>query len=216
MTSTDDLENKALVRAFVGGDESAFDKLYTKFRLAVRTCAAETLGVRLRDSRVDDMAQETWLGMIRRAPFYKPRPNAKFSTWLLQITANVCVTELRRKEREEKFLARYATSGLVPRDVPEPTYQDLDGEDFVRDFQGALGSLPGVEREAFLLRQEEGLTFREVALRMRVSVAWVQKLIVRSLDSLQKQLAKYGPDPRLVAIEEQALDGVPRERRASD
>ena len=206
-TDPDDLESCFLLDAFIRRkDATAFEQLFKKYSGAVRALAMRRLKAVFKDPRVDDICQQTWLAVIKCGGSFKGE--SRFQIWLLGIVKNLCLKELRRQKRYRALLDEVGKSGIFAREVPAPTYEELHRKEFERDVEEAVARLPCDQREVFLLRREERLTYREIAEKLRISVAWVQKLLGKCLEALDKELAKYARDEGgLVELREQLRRG---------
>ncbi len=86
----------ALMMAFREGDEAAFNELFRRYHRKVLNLVARFLGAE--SLNIEDIAQEVFLRVWKSQSTYLPE--AKFSTWLWTITANLCIGELRKKSRK--------------------------------------------------------------------------------------------------------------------
>jgi RNA polymerase sigma-70 factor (ECF subfamily) len=116
----------------------------------------------------EDVAQEALIrALYARARF---RQEAAFSTWLYRVVHNLCIDRLRAKQR----------AGLVPLEDHAHTLVSSDSRqafDRVLDLQAlvqALRSLPPALRSIVLLRDVEGLSYRELAAVFRIPVGTVK------------------------------------------
>src|SRR5262245_32938771 len=74
------------------GDESAFQELVDHYKDLVFALIARTVQDR---SRADDLAQDVFLRIHRGLPYF--RGEARLSTWIFRIVANVCVQDQGRR-----------------------------------------------------------------------------------------------------------------------
>ena len=139
-----------------GGDLAAFDELMTLTERRVVSIAWRMLGDK-DDAR--DAAQEVFLRVYRSLGRY--RTGEPFMAWVYRITVNVCHDVGRRRRRH--------SDRNVPLDGHEPVDTRAALDDLVLESQRrelvarALESLSEREREAFVLRDLEGLSTDEVA-----------------------------------------------------
>jgi RNA polymerase sigma-70 factor, ECF subfamily len=129
----------------------------------------------------EDALQTTYLNACRSLG-RGFQPNAD-SAWLLRITQNACLTRLRASGRRASF--EYAdNSAFVAETVPAP---DGRTEDLI-GLTDALASLPERQRRAILLREWQGLSYREVAQRLGLTQGAVETLIFRARRGLAAAL----------------------------
>src|SRR5450759_5708593 len=83
-----------LVERCRSGDERAFQELVDQFKDLVFALIARTVQDR---SRAEDLAQEVFLRIHRGLPYF--RGEARLSTWIYRIVANVCAQARSRPRR---------------------------------------------------------------------------------------------------------------------
>lgn len=153
-----DQTDEELMLAYAGGDLLAFEMLYRRHRGMLYRFLLRTLRHR---ADADELFQDTWSRLIAARERY--RPEAKFTTWLLQIAHNLIVDRFRRHRPE----ASDEETETVFRnlDAPEGEQPDRVLTEFEqrRRLQLALEDLPEEQRVTFLLRVESGLGLEEIA-----------------------------------------------------
>jgi len=153
-----DQTDEELMLAYAGGDLLAFEMLYRRHRGMLYRFLLRTLRHR---ADADELFQDTWSRLIAARERY--RPEAKFTTWLLQIAHNLIVDRFRRHRPE----ASDEETETVFRnlDAPEGEQPDRVLTEFEqrRRLQLALEELPEEQRVTFLLRVESGLGLEEIA-----------------------------------------------------
>jgi RNA polymerase sigma-70 factor (ECF subfamily) len=141
--------------------------------------------VRMLGSRVDadDVLQSAFMRAFRNLRSCRDRD--RFGGWLYQIVVNECRTfASRRHRREQRFLSAPAE---IERAVA-PGSEDVPDRDFGEHVERALGMLPMDQREAFLLKHVEELTYEEIAELTGVSVSALKMRVKRAADSLRDLL----------------------------
>ncbi|MEL4410340.1 sigma-70 family RNA polymerase sigma factor [Shewanella algae] len=142
--------------AYAAGDAQAFERLYLKhkgglYRYFVRQLSDMTLA--------EDLYQETWSRVIKAAQSYQP--SAKFTTWLYRIAHNLLIDHVRAvKPVDSLSIDRDepdAQANLLGPQTAEPDSELLRSRQ-VAWLKECIGLLPQVQKEAFLLNQESGLT----------------------------------------------------------
>ena len=83
-----------LMTKVAAGDNGAFLRLYEETRRGVYAFAYSYLGNR---ADAEDLAQEVYLSVKRKAYLYRPGTDAR--AWLFQVAKNLCLDELRRRKR---------------------------------------------------------------------------------------------------------------------
>lgn len=147
-----------LMLAYARGDLAAFEALYARHRGTLYRFLLRSV----RDSqRADELFQETWSRVIAARARYEPQ--AKFSTWLLQIAHNLMIDQSRRQrpmaggDEADVVLANLA---VPEHEQPEHALSDFERR---RNLQRAIEQLPEEQRMAVLLRLEQDLSLEEIA-----------------------------------------------------
>jgi RNA polymerase sigma factor (sigma-70 family) len=152
--------------------------LYTLYRARIHAyCVGQ-----LRDRQeADDAVQSTFLyafALLRRG--IEPRAALP---WLYTIAHNVCRTRrraLKRRGRVESAVELDAINERIGRD--DPTRDDLDA------IAAALATLPEAQRNAFLLREWQGLSYSEIASRLGLTESAVEAALFRARRNLAQRL----------------------------
>jgi len=178
-------EDATLMLAYAQGDLGAFEALYarhrgTLYRFLLRACRQSALA--------DELFQETWSRVIAARERYQPQ--AKFTTWLLQIAHNLLIDSYRRKrptlDGEAGELA-IAQMEAPAQEQPEHALSDFEQR---RRLQRAIEQLPDEQRTAVLLRLEQELSLEEIADVTGVGRETVKSRLRYAMNKLREQLAE--------------------------
>ena len=175
--------DEELMLAYARGDVRAFQALYERHRGTVYRFVLRGLPDR---AQADDVFQETWSRAIAARERY--RPDAKFTTWLLQIAHNLVVDTFRRAkptatgEEAERILAE------VDAPAHERPEQQLSAFEQRRRLERALEELPDEQREAFLLRAEAEMSLEQIAEVTGVGRETVKSRLRYALAKLRERL----------------------------
>jgi RNA polymerase sigma-70 factor (ECF subfamily) len=186
------LPSEDLMARIAEGDEDAFEILVNRYQTSVLNLIYRFIGDR---TQAKDLAQEVFIRVWQAAGSYQPK--AKFTTWLYQITANLCFNELKSSRRKKWF--SFHQSDEHSRNTIEETLSDSapSAEDLLlekersRQISEAIQSLPANQRMALVLRRYDNLSYQEIAKILNCSVSAVESLLIRAKRNLQKKLAPY-------------------------
>ena len=151
-------DDATLMLAYAQGELPAFDALYachrgTLYRFLLR-CVRDS-------SLADELFQETWSRVIAARTRYVPQ--ARFSTWLLQIAHNLLIDSHRRK----RPVAAGDDAAQALENLPGPGHEQpehvLSEFERRRRLQRAIETLPDEQRTAVLLRLEHDLSVEDIA-----------------------------------------------------
>jgi len=132
----------------------------------------------------EDVVQEAFVRALR---FFGGFHGGNARAWLLTIVRNACYDWLRRNRPAEAH--DELDEEVHGASEPSPTAEDLLVEqvDRVR-LQRALEELPPAFREVLILREFEGLSYKEIAEVAGVKMGTVMSRLARARDALQRQL----------------------------
>jgi RNA polymerase sigma-70 factor (ECF subfamily) len=145
--------------AYREGDAAAFDRLYARHKGALFRFVLRSIRER---ARAEELYQEIWMRVIEARARYEA--TARFTTWLFTIAHNRLTDHWRKKGLS---LVSLDDPDDPPADPPagpeaEPLAR-LEGRERLARFARALEELPPAQREAFLLREEGGMSVAEIA-----------------------------------------------------
>lgn len=126
-----------------------------------------------------DLTQEALLRLVK----YRDGPQAEDRRWLLFRIARNLVLEYRRTQSRRHADQHISLDDVVPLRMESPAMEVMaDTHQLLEQlFTHTLVNLPSKCRLAFLLNRLHGLTYPQVAARMRISVKMVEKHITRAL-----------------------------------
>ena len=171
--------DRELLRRVVAGDETAFEELLGKYQHAVFNTIHRYVG---EYSAADDIAQEVFAILWQKAGTFKGR--SSFSTWLHRIVVNQCL-QFRRKRKPADSLDCFDA------ERPPESLQvadDRERQARIAAVKVAIADLPDRQRMALVLSLYDGLSYREIADAMDVSVGSVEALIFRAREHLKSRL----------------------------
>jgi RNA polymerase sigma-70 factor (ECF subfamily) len=171
--------DEQLMLAFQAGSKEAFTELFERYREPIYGFFRR----RLDDpGRAEDLAQETFVAILRAAARYEPR--ALFRTYLYAIALRLLAAERR------KAAAKPSESG----DANEiADANDPESSLFLRR---AVDQLEPDHREALMLREYEQLSYEDISQVLRVPVNTVRSRLFRARMALKQLLSPVSKDPR--------------------
>lgn len=172
-------DDTTLVEQSLRGDTRAFDTLVERYRDRVFSLAFRILG---ETSAAEDAMQESFLRAYTRLPLYDPAQ--PFSTWLLCLTARVCLNARRNRATEQRHLEQAAKAMPSAPTIEERLYE----REQRRTLQRLLMRLPAPQRAAMLLYYYEELPVAEVACALEVPEGTVKTWLYRGRESLRRWL----------------------------
>ncbi|HEY7406336.1 MAG TPA: sigma-70 family RNA polymerase sigma factor [Candidatus Angelobacter sp.] len=166
------ISDEALMLEFQRGSREAFEELFARYREPLYGFFRRRLASK---DRAEDLAQETFLAVIRAAYRYEPRALVK--TYVYGIALKLLAAERRR------------LSGNEPQLEPEheAATREIASEEKVWVRQ-AVEKLEAGEREILMLREYEQLNYAEIAEVLRLPVNTVRSRLFRARMALKDLL----------------------------
>jgi RNA polymerase sigma-70 factor (ECF subfamily) len=185
---------RELIASVKAGQHELFYELVRPYE---RRVYAAALAILRNEHDAEDAAQEAMLKAF--ANIRQFRAEARFSTWLIQITVNEALMR-RRRERtvpmeglgERSGGGRNEESEYAPRDFAdwrEIPSEVLERKEVRMRLAEALGRLDQKYREVFMLRDMEHLNIQETAETLGITVASVKTRLLRARLMLRDLLA---------------------------
>jgi RNA polymerase sigma-70 factor, ECF subfamily len=149
----------------------------------------------------DDALDAVQDAMIKLVSSYAARPSSEWKPLFYRILEN-CIRDQQRRRtvrgrvmswmpwRSDEDESEADPLEQAPDPSPGPVAH-LEGDEIMRALQAALQLLPGRQRQAFLLRNLEGLDTAETAAAMGCSEGSVKTHYSRALHTLQAQLGEF-------------------------
>lgn len=190
-------EEAAALAAYLDGDTRPLGRVLHRHQKGVYNFCLRMLGHR---GHAEDATQEVFLKVVRAAERYEP--SAKVRTWIYAIARNHCIDELRKAaHRKTDSLDRPlrgegeggATLGstVAAPAVTEPD-RGAEAERLRIRLARALASLPEEQREVFIMREQAGLPFKEIAVVVGAPENTVKSRMRYALEALRLALARDG------------------------
>ena len=154
-----------------------------------------------------EASQKTFISMCKNLPGLQD--TARFKSWLYKIAVNYCREEARKTKttralsfdtvwnREAEESPGWEGSGQR-QDNPERQLEHLQLSDIL---QAALMELNDEQREVVIMKEYEGLKFREIAEVLNISENTVKSRMYYGLDGLRKILEKKNINKDTVGYE---------------
>jgi RNA polymerase sigma factor (sigma-70 family) len=169
--------------SFAGGparapQAAATEGLYERHSAKILSYCLHQLGSR---EEAEDAVQTTFMNAFR-ALGRGVVPEAE-SAWLFKIAENVCLSRRRSSWRRGRIESP-SDFEVIEEIVPGPSRQ----RDELIGIEDALASMPEQQRRAILLREWQGLSYREISEELELSQSAVETLIFRARRSLAQGL----------------------------
>jgi RNA polymerase sigma-70 factor, ECF subfamily len=185
-----EINDEDLMLRYKAGDASAFEVLYQRhkgglYRYILRNCKNEGIA--------EELYQDVWMNLIKARERYEVK--AKFTTWLYQMAHNRLIDYYRRQQARPNTNSIDTDEGVDEtlarrQDQPEHKTEILAStEQLLR----LIDTLPEDQKQAFLLREEAGLSVEEIAEVSGVKPETAKSRLRYAVNKLREGLKGYEP-----------------------
>ena len=189
-TAPTELDDEALARA-KAGDTEALHALIALYEDRVFALIFRMMLGRSTD-RTHDLAQETFVRVLRRVRDFDPRGTAKLSTWILTIGTRVVLNERRRASRDREQLDDDAVAAAVSDDRADRSIERMR---LAATLTSGLAALSDDQRAVFVLRDYHELEYAEIAAALEIDLNTVRSRLHRARTALRAALSAAGVEP---------------------
>ncbi len=169
-------EDFSLIRRFIDGDETTFRVLVLKHKDKVRNLVFLTVGNR---ELVDDISQEVFISVFNKLKFF--RFESQFTTWLYRITVNKCKDHLRKIRIRSIFVPIKDSDS----EAEYGTRHQNENVDIHEVVHAAIERLPEKLRVPLVMREMDGLSYKEIADMLGTEVGTIKSRIFRARETLK-------------------------------
>lgn len=161
------------------GDQRAYEEFVGKYSRRLYRFVFLTAG----KNDAEDILQEIFMRVIKSIERY--REEGKFETWLFRIADNACADYSRNRS-----VRKIVRNGIDPeiRDKRESPQEAAIGLDERERILAAVGELPEEQRKVFLLREEGGMSFNEIAKMLNVPLNTALGRMHYAMENLRKAM----------------------------
>jgi RNA polymerase sigma-70 factor (ECF subfamily) len=178
--------DRALVKRWQAGDESAFEQLIRIHERRVFGMLYRMMGTR---EEAEDVAQETFLSLHRHGRNF--RCEARFSTFVYRVAANAALNRRRSLGRSRTRVQRLEVSQAAGDDLPSaPRCPEnaTEGSEMTQQVQMALQRLTPSMRMPLVMYEMEGVSYGDIAKSLGVAEGTVKSRIHRARQVLRREL----------------------------
>jgi len=187
------VEEKAFIQRLRDKNRTAFAELVREYKdPLLNVCYGYLKDV----DDAEDLTQEIFTEVYRTIDNFKEE--ASLFTWMYRIAVSRSLDELKKRrslkraayfEKRVRSEAAELEMNQKSSDLPDPEDELLQKQQqyFI---QNCLNELPETQRTAFVLSQQDGLSYKEIAQIMEKSLSSIESLVHRSKQNLRKIMEK--------------------------
>jgi RNA polymerase sigma-70 factor, ECF subfamily len=193
-------DESMLIERLKGGDQQALEAIFNLYSSKLYSVAHRIIG---EVADTEEVIQDVFWTAYRKAKTF--RGTARFSTWLYRLTVNAALGKIRRNKRTkeveyDEFLPKFQDDGhhLVRPvvDWSNTLDENYAKQETQRILMEALDQLKPLDRSVIALSDLEGLSDKEIAVALGVTVSAVKTRLHRARLFLRGKLAvRFGHSP---------------------
>lgn len=147
---------KEIIKSFINGSEEAFNKLVNKYQQKIYWHARRMLGNHI---DADEVTQEVLIVMYKKLHTFKF--DSSLYTWLFSITSRRSLNFIKKRNIRKIFSLDSADTTQWKSE--DDIVNDLENKEKLNKLEKVLQSLPSKQREVFILRNFEQLSYQEIS-----------------------------------------------------
>ena len=176
-----EITDEELMMNYGAGDADAFNILYQRYkapmyRYVLRQCGPQA---------VDELFQDIWLKVIKARSNYQVK--ASFKTWLYHLARNRII-DLYRKNNIRPIDNNADELDSLANTTFEQPEKQLQIQDQYQALLEAISELPAEQKEAFLLREEAGLSVEQIAETCGVNAETAKSRLRYAVNKLRQKV----------------------------
>jgi RNA polymerase sigma-70 factor, ECF subfamily len=188
--------DRELVQRVQGGDEAAFKELFLRYH---RRAYAVAFGVVKSRHDAMDIVQDAFIKVHRHIGSFQG--SSSFYTWLYRIVMNLAIDHVRRGRQQKDLdyddkVARDVTDvagdgTMLPKILDGNPRKSVVRKELREKIQWALDQLPDYHRAVILMREDEGLSYEEMAKALKVPKGTIMSRLFHARRKMQDLLRDY-------------------------
>jgi RNA polymerase sigma-70 factor (ECF subfamily) len=152
-----ELQDYDLVKEFIAGSEIAFNKIVQKYQNKIYWHARRLLGNHM---DADEVTQEVLIVLYNKLHTFNFQ--SSLFTWIFRIVSTRSLNHIRKGKVKKIFFFEDEDEDKVFRDNQDIVH-DLENKEKIEKLDKVMNKLAAKQREVFILRNFEGLSYEEIA-----------------------------------------------------
>jgi RNA polymerase sigma-70 factor (ECF subfamily) len=170
-------------------EPAAFDTVVQAYRDRIFRFVLRGVGNR---EAAEDITQDAFVKLYRHAPSL--HTTSRFQPWLFRTARTTMIDYQRRRSRERRVLVEDGLTGAVAPTSTPP--ERLERQEVGRQLRESIAGLPERFRTPFLLREVDGMRYREISQVLDLPEKTISSRISRARRMLAARLAPRMGRPR--------------------
>jgi RNA polymerase sigma-70 factor (ECF subfamily) len=180
LNRTDTVDDGLLVERIRQNDKDAFRILYNRYSRKIYCFSLKHLGS---EAEAEELVQSVFIRIWEKRELLDPAWPVK--SYIYRSAVNYIYNFLKKKTIHNRYVEAQAASGILQSD---PTYEQIFFNDLENSINSILNVLPEQQQRIFQLSRNGGLSNREIARKLGISVRTVENQIYRAVKTIKAAL----------------------------
>ena len=176
-------QDKELVALLKEGSHQAFEELYVRYKDRLMYFCKQIMKDK---NSAYDIVHDVFLQILKTHEFLNPE--LSFWGYLQTLAQNRILNEFKRFDVHSRFAQHIIMNG---KDSNNQTENQIIDEDYTILFNNLIESLSPRQKEIFQMSRIQGLTYKEIAEQMQISVETVREHVSLALKKIKKLLVQH-------------------------
>jgi RNA polymerase sigma-70 factor (ECF subfamily) len=173
------IPDKVLIILLKQGNIKAFEQVYNNYHKQIFCFADRSLR---NADEAKEIVQHTFIKLWENRETLDE--DLSMGAFLFTIARNLIVNYYRKLVHAQYYAKIIISNG----DIDNSTIQQINADELRKQINELIAQLPGKRRAIFLLSRDEGLSYKEIAEKLNISVNTVETQISRALEYLRGKL----------------------------
>ncbi len=185
MNPYSNLTDQELIHLYISGNNAAFTALVYRHKNRIFT----TIILLVRDrSLAEDIFQEVFIKIVNALQSGHYVDNSRFLAWAVRIAHNACISHFRKAHQRPSAIVSYNDELGDYMELTEHSQEHhMIRAEVTEEINTMLDRLPGLQREALILRYYADLSYKEMAQTIGISINTALGRVRYALMNLRKQ-----------------------------
>jgi RNA polymerase sigma-70 factor (ECF subfamily) len=175
--NTDTIDDGILVERIRQNDKDAFRLLYNRYSRKIFFFSLKQLGS---ESEAEELVQSVFIRIWENRESLDPVWPVK--SYIYRSAVNYIYNFLKKKSIHDRYISAQAASGELQSD---PTYEQVFFNDLEKSINSIVSVLPEQQQRIFQLSRNRGLSNKEIARILGISVRTVENQIYRAVKTIK-------------------------------
>ena len=180
----EDISDYELIKSFINGDETSFNKIINKYKHKIYWHARRMTGNHL---DADEVVQEVLLVMYKKLKDFQFK--SELYTWIYRIVSTRSLNYLRKRSLRKVFSFDDPSTDLVSSN--EDIAKSLEMKEKLEKINSLLQKLPLKQREVFILRHYEELSYEEISDLTGKSIGGLKANYFHGINKILELMKNY-------------------------